>query len=160
MDAAFVRVLAGGNAMFKRLGTHVALTALIFTFSLTTVGSTEALAARGGGGGHKAPTTTSLTLVLVSSTDGLAHWGQQVTFAVDTTATTEPHVNVDCSVGGTVVYGTTTGYFASYPWPWTQVMTLSSADWTWGAADCVAVLWYASGAKMVTVGSLAFHVYQ
>ncbi len=146
--------------MFKRLGGHLALTALIFTFILTTAGSTQALAARGGGGGHKAPAPIGLTLVLVNSTDSLAHWGQQITFTVDTTATTEPHVNVDCSVGGVVVYGTTTGYFASYPWPWTQTMTLSSTDWSSGAADCVATLWYASGAKMVTLGSLAFHVYQ
>src|SRR5713101_3765311 len=149
MDAGLVRALAGGKAMFRKLRAQLAPTALIFTFILMILGSTQADAARGGGGGHKSPAPNGLALVLVNSTDGLAHWGQQITFTVDTTATTEPHVNVDCSVGGTVVYGTTTGYFASYPWPWTQVMTLSSADWSAGAADCVATLWYANGTKVV-----------
>ena len=142
-------------------GKRVALTALVFCLSLLVLSSTEALAARGGGGGPKPrPSGGSVTLVLVNSTDGLPHWGQQVTFSVSTTATSEPHVNVTCSQGGVVVYGTTTGYYADYPWPWTQVMTLSSQDWSGGPADCVATLWYASGARMVTLGSLTFHVYE
>ena len=142
-------------------GKRLALTALVFCFSLFVLGSTEALAARGGGGGHKPrPSAGSVTLVLVNSSDGVPHWGQQVTFNVSTAATTEPHVNVTCSQGGVVVYGTTTGYFAAYPWPWTQVMTLSSTDWSSGAADCVATLWYASGANMVTLGTMSFHVYE
>lgn len=139
-------------------GKRIAIVALVFSFSLLILGSTEALAARGGGG--KPRPTGSLSLVLLNSTDSFPHWGQQVTFSVSTTATTEPHVNVTCSQEGAPVYGTTTGYYANYPWPWTQVMTLSSTDWSGGAADCVAVLWYASGAKMVTLGTMNFHVYE
>ena len=143
------------------IGKRVALTALIFCFSLFVLGSTEALAARGGGGGSKPrPSAGSLTLVVLGSTDGVPHWGQQVTFTVSTSASTQPHVNVTCSQGGVVVYGTTTGYYAEYPWPWTQVMTLSSNDWSGGAAECVGVLWYASGAKMVTLRTMSFHVYE
>jgi hypothetical protein len=143
--------------MLVQAGRRFALTTLICAFIFLTVGSSQALAARGGGGGHRTPTPSgTLTLVLVDSTDGSAHWGQRITFSVS--GPTEPHVNVNCSQGGVVVYGTTTGYFASYPWPWTQVMTLSSIDWSGGVADCVAVLWYASGTKMVTLNTLAFHV--
>ena len=142
-------------------GKRLALTALVFCFSLLILGGTDALAARPGGDGHKPhPSAGSLTLVLVNSTDGVPHWGQQVTFNVSTAATTEPHVNVTCSQSGVVVYGTTTGYYADYPWPWTQVMTLSSADWSGGTADCSAVLWYASGTKMITLGTMSFHVYE
>ena len=143
----------------KRISTL----ALIFTLAFLCLAGTQALAAgHGGGGGGKkpSPTTSTLTLVPLDSTDGAAHWGQRVTFNVATTATTQPHVNVTCSQASGVVYGTTTGYYASYPWPWTQVMTLSSTDWSSGAADCVAVLWYASGANAVTLTTLGFHVYE
>ena len=136
----------------------IALFVTVLAFALSLASANPAIA-KGGGGGHKGPAPSgSLTLVLLNSTDGQPHWGQQVTFTVSTTATSEPHVNVDCSQSGVVVYGTTTGYYASYPWPWTQVTTLSSADWSSGSADCVAVLWYASGAKMDTLGTMSFHV--
>ena len=137
----------------KRLATSAFIFSLAFLFAAS---STALAAHNGSGGGKRSP--ASVTLVALDSTDGVAHWGQRVTFDVITTATTEPHVNVTCSQGGVVVYGTTTGYYASYPWPWTQVMTLSSMDWSAGAADCVASLWYASGAKAVTLTTLAFHV--
>src|ERR1700693_4862101 len=46
-----------------------------------------ALAAKGGGAGKGGGGTGggSITLVLVNSTDGLAHWGAQVTFNISTT---------------------------------------------------------------------------
>jgi len=114
-----------------------------------------------GGGGGKGGNggSGSLTLVVLNSTDGLPHWGQQITFNVSTTATAEPHVSVRCTENGTVVYGAETGYYASYPWPWTQTMTLSSQAWTGGAADCLATLYYFSGTNKVNLSSLAFHVY-
>jgi len=141
-------------------GKRLALTALIFSFSLFVLGGTEALAARSGGGGHKPrPSAGSLTLVLVNSTDGVPHWGQQVTFSVSTTATTEPHVSLKCYQGGVLVYTTQTGYYASYPWPWTQVMTLDSGAWTNGGADCTATLYYFSGTNVITLGTLSFAVY-
>ncbi len=34
-----------------------------------------------------------------------------------------------------------TGYYASYPWPWTQIMKLSSTAWQSGSASCVARLY-------------------
>jgi len=138
--------------MIKR----IALTAAIAALVLSIV--PEAFAAKGGGGkgGGGATTSSSFKLVLLDSTDGYAHWGQRVTFTVSTSATSEPNVSLTCSQNGAVVYGAVTGYYASYPWPWTQTMTLSSADWTAGAASCVAKLYYFSGTSTVNLGSMSF----
>ena|SRR6266550_907702 len=123
-----------------------------------------AAASHGGGKGKPGSGSGSPSLALVMSTDlnanGLPNWGDSVTFNVSTTATTEPHVDLTCSENGVVVYGATTGYFASYPWPWTQIMTLSSISWPGGAADCTATLYYFSGAKNAVVASMNFTAYQ
>ena len=143
-------------------GKWLAILALILSFSFLTLGSTEALAAAHSGGGHGKPgpaSTGVFSLNVLNSTDGVAHWGQQVTFTVSTTATTEPHVSLRCSQNGVLVYASQTGYFAGYLWPWTQVMTLSSVAWTGGSADCVATLYYFSGADIVSVGTLTFSAY-
>jgi hypothetical protein len=124
-----------------------------------------ALAGKGAGGGkHGSGGTTggsgSLTLGLVADTNGngAANWGDTITFTVTTTATTEPHVNVTCTQNGTVVYGASTGYYASYPWPWTQNMTLSSQMWSGGTASCTATLQAYSGTSVSTLGTLSFTV--
>jgi len=90
--------------------------------------------------------------------NGSPNYGDTVTFNVSTTATTEPHVSLKCYQSATLVYSAATGYYASYPWPWTQNMTLSSSSWTSGAADCTATLYYFSGRKTVTAKTLAVHV--
>ena len=140
---------------------RIAVTALIFSFALLALGSTEALAARaGGGGGHKPrPSASSLSLVLLNSTDGLSHWGQDVTFTVSTTATTEPNVSLVCYQSGVLVYGAVAGFYASYPWPWDQTFILSSPSWTGGGADCTATLYYISGSGTVPLATMSFHAY-
>ena len=141
-------------------GKSLAVFALMVSFSFLILSSTDAVAAaHNGGGGHKSVPTGSVDLVLLNSTDGLAHWGRQVTFSVSTTATTEPHVSLKCSQNGVVVYAAQTGYYASYPWPWTQVMTLSSSAWTGGSAGCVATLYYFSRTNSVTLATLSFAAY-
>ena len=90
--------------------------------------------------------------------NNLPNYGDTITFHVSTTATTEPHVNLECYQGGTQVYSAVTGYYASYPWPWTQNMALWSYSWTGGAADCTATLYYFSGRKTITATTLGFHV--
>ena len=113
----------------------------------------------GGGGGSAGDGTSSMTLVLVDSTDGVPHWGQNVRFDVRTTAA-EPHVDLNCSQNGTLVYSGTTGYYDSYPWPWTQTFTLSSQRWTGGDADCTARLYkLANNGAKTTLSTLSFHVY-
>jgi hypothetical protein len=148
-----------------RKSPRIAFAAAIAILVLALVPA--ALAGKGAGGGGKphgggGPTggSGSLTLGLVADANGnsLANWGDTITFTVTTTATTEPHVNVTCSQNGTVVYGASTGYYASYPWPWTQNMTLSSQAWSGGSASCTAVLQAYSGTSVSTLGSLNFSV--
>jgi len=140
-------------------GKSLAIIALIFSFAFLILDGTDAFAAAHGGGGRKAAATGTVGLVLLNSTDGVAHWGQQVTFNVSTTATTEPHVGLKCSQSSVVVYSAQSGYYASYPWPWTQVMTLSSSAWTSGSAACIATLYYFSGTSSVTLATLSFNAY-
>jgi hypothetical protein len=120
-----------------------------------------AYAAKGnqGGKGGTPSGSSTFTLVLLTSTDGLPHWGQQVTFNVQTTATAEPNVSLNCFQNGAQVYSAVAGFYASYPWPGTQIMTLMSSSWTAGAADCTARLYYISGAKTLTLQTMSFHVY-
>jgi hypothetical protein len=150
-----------------RTNAHVRLFLLIICAAITCLAfAPVALAGKGGagggGGGPKGGSTTNGTieLVLVDSPDSVANWGEQVRFNVSTTATDQPHVDLNCYQGGTLVYSATTGYYASYPWPWTQTFTLSSQSWTGGDADCTAVLYKLanSGAK-TTLNSLSFHAY-
>ncbi len=119
----------------------------------------------GGGGGGKrgggGTTTTgggSLSLVMVSDAtgDGVPNWGDTVTFNISTTATDQPNVSLTCSQNGAVVYGAVAGFYDSYPWPWTKIMTLSSQSWTGGAADCVAKLYYFSGTNTIDLTSIRF----
>lgn len=118
--------------------------------------------ARGGGkpgGGGTTGGGGSISLVMVSDagTPGYS-WGDQVTFTVSTTATTEPHLSLVCSQNGVEVYNAVTGYYASYPWTSTQIMTLSSGAWLGGAASCTAQAYYFSGAKTPVIGTLTFAV--
>jgi hypothetical protein len=106
----------------------------------------------------RSSSTSTLRLVLLNSTDGLPHHGQDITFEASSSATTEPHVKLSCSQGGSVVLTAQSGYYASYPWPWTNTMNLSSGAWTGGAADCTATLYWFNGSKTVTGTTLPFHV--
>lgn len=109
---------------------------------------------RGGGGG-----TLALVMVNDANGNGLPNWGDSVRFNVSTTATAEPNVSLTCTQNGVVVYGATTGYYASYPWPWTQTMTLSSNAWQSGGANCTARLYYFSGTSVIDLTSINFQVY-
>jgi hypothetical protein len=147
----------------KTPSLRIALSAaLVLALALALVPA--ALASKGGGGGGGKPGgggsagSNSISLVLLNSSDGLPHWGQQVTFNVSTTAT-EPFVSVTCSRNGSAVYSASAGFFAGYLWPWEQNFTLKSNYWTSGAADCTATLYYYDGHRTRNLMSLAFHVY-
>jgi hypothetical protein len=146
----------------KKLPLGSLLAVAIAALCLTAA---PAIAAKGGGGGAKGNANTSggggsLSLVPLDSTDGLPHWGQQIRFDYQTTATAEPRVDVKCFQSGTLVYSAFTGYYDSYPWPSSQTFTLSSRMWTGGDADCSAVLYSLanSGAK-TTLATLSFRAY-
>ncbi len=117
--------------------------------------ATQAVAGKPGGG--KTDSST-LNLVLLESTDGLAHRGQKITFEVATTATQYPFVAVECRQSGQLVMTGTAGYYDGYPWR--KDFTLSSNKWTSGGADCTARLYYAaSNGREITLKTLGFTVY-
>jgi hypothetical protein len=156
------------ESRIKRLAAAALEASLITALTFGLIAGT-AFAAKGGGGGgggkggHGGGGATTggsgtLTLRMVSDADGngAPNWGDTIRFDVSTSATTEPHVSLTCSQGGTVVYSANTGYYASYPWPWTNDMSLASQSWTGGAASCTAVLQAYSGTSVSTLGSLSF----
>lgn len=140
-----------------RLSSRVAAAALEGALiSLLVIGliAVPAFAAKGGGSGNTA--SSALTLVLLDSTDGSAHYSQHVTFTINS-STAKPDVNVRCNQGTTMVYDAWVGY---YPEAWgDRDFTLSSWSWTGGGADCTArlVSWGKNGRER-TLGSLNFAV--
>lgn len=124
----------------------------------------DALAARGGGGkpggGSGGSTGGSGSLAVRMVTDnnanGLPNWGDQVTFTISTTATTQPHVSLKCSQNGAVVYSAASGFYPEYPWPGTEIMTLRSTAWQGGSASCTATLYYFSGTSTVNLTAINF----
>ena len=112
---------------------------------------------RGGGKGKPSGGSSSLSLVLLNSTDGLAHQGQDVTFDVSTTATDRPFVSLNCDQDGVWVYSASAGFFPDYPW--STAFTLSN-DWFTSAGDCSARLYMTKdGSRSTTLATLDFHVY-
>src|SRR5262245_35525762 len=131
-------------------------------------GGVNGTMARGSGGGGKSkpgPGGTTggggrrtVVMVVDANRNGAPHWNDSIRFNVSTTATTEPHVAVQCTRDGRVIYSADTGYYAGYPWPWTQTMQLSSMSWQGGAAQCLASLYAVNGADAVSLSSLNFSV--
>jgi hypothetical protein len=123
------------------------------------IAAPAAFAGKGGGkpsGGTGG--TSSLTLVLLDSTDGVAHQGQRVTFSVATTATDRPFVRLDCYQGSAWVYTASAGFFPDYPW--SKEFFLTSSGWTSGAADCTATMYMTKdGSRVTNLATLSFHVY-
>ena len=123
--------------------------------SITGIVAGPAHAAKGG----PASSSSSLSLVVLNSSDGQPHWGGQVTFNVSTTATSQPFVELDCYQNGVHVYWASAGFFDSYPWQWARDFTLRSDYWTSGAASCTAVLYYVtSNGRTRTLATLDFAV--
>jgi hypothetical protein len=140
--------------MARRIA-HAAILVLVATLAFTSAAlGGKPRPAKGGGAGSG----SSLSLVLLNSTDGVPHWGQQVTFRVSTTATTKPLVKLQCYQGTTRVYTGSAGFYPGYPWPWAQTFTLSSAAWTGGAASCSASLYYWNGRRYTTLKTISFGV--
>lgn len=126
--------------------------------AVAAIGLASAPAALAGKGGRPKPsgggTGGSISLVLLNSSDGLAHWGQKVTFNVSTTATSEPWVGLKCYQGGAQVSESWEGFFARSLDD--QVFGLYSPQWTGGDADCTATL---TTPQWAPLASTSFHVY-
>ena len=115
--------------------------ALIAALAVLCLGAFAPAALAGRGKPQKPPTTGSggtISLVLVNSTDGLANWGETVTFNISTTATSEPWVNLKCYQGGVLVAEGYNGYFDRSITG--RNFRLYSPSWTGGDADCTAFL--------------------
>ncbi|MES2970892.1 MAG: hypothetical protein V4702_01050 [Patescibacteria group bacterium] len=137
--------------------------ALLFVLAFAVVGISVLLstyAAPAPSKGRKS-TNGSISLVLLNSNDGLAHYGQQVTFNVSTTATDQPFVRLDCYENGVWALSSSAGFFDSYPWPWTRNFTLQWDNYhTAGAsANCTATLYSQSQSRNSTLATTSFLVY-
>jgi len=129
-----------------RIVTVVTVTALCLSL---------APSALAGKGSRKPPSgTSSISLVLVNSTDGLAHYGQTVRFNVSSTQTDQPWVNLLCSQNGKQVLERWNGYFEGSLTG--RDFGLYSGQWTGGAADCTAWL---TTPQWTRLASTSFHVY-
>ena len=109
----------------------------------------------GGGGGG------TIELVLLNSADGVANYGEQVTFRVSTSATSYPYVTLTCTQGGSLVYKASKGIF---PTSLGQNFTLGPTGyWQGGEAECTATLedWdsYSKNGSITPLALTSFHVY-
>jgi len=157
---ASAAVFAASSVGCARSGATDSSSASSLSPSSLTEFNSPAVGAKGGGKPGGGTGTLTLRMVTDANGNGLPNWKDQVTFDISTTATTQPFVDLVCSQNGVVVLGTTGGFFDSYPWPWTRTMTLSSPSWQGAAASCTAKLYYLSGTRNITLGSMSFTAYE
>ncbi len=154
--------LPGKGAKTLKRGTRSLITVLALAMIVATIATSASLAdkcAHGNnphcsGGGTGGGSGGTISLVLVDSTDGQAHWGQTVTFNVSTTATNQPWVNLNCYQNGVLVAQGWEGFFAGSLDD--QMFRLYSPQWTGGEADCTANL---TTPQWTVLASTSFHVY-
>ena len=137
----------------RNLARPGALIALITALAIACIGLL-APSAQAGKPTSASASNSTLELVLLDSPDSIANWGEHATFNVSTTATSKPMVQLDCYQGGTRVYGMSAGFYPDYPF--TTTYTLRSSNWTGGAADCTARLYYSARNKTVILKTLSF----
>ena len=128
------------------------LVSLVAVIVLALAVAAPAMAGKPPKGGGSAANGT-IKLVLLNSTDGVAHYGQNVRFDVSTTATTEPWVSLKCYQRRTLVAQGSEGYFEGALSD--GVFGLYSGAWSGGAADCTANLTKPDGSVLATT---SFHV--
>jgi len=113
-------------------------------------------------GGRPALTTgdNTIDLVTLDSTDGVAYFGQHVTFDIHTTATASPFVTVQCSQNGGIVYQQSLRMDLGTLY--SRTFTLASSGWQGGAADCIGTLenWddYSKNGKIFALATKEFLV--
>ena len=101
-------------------------------------------------------TITGPVMVVDNNGNGLANWGDTVTFNMSTTATAQPYVHLVCSGNG-IGYDSWKGVFpGSLDTNWNFV--LSSGGWTSGAGDCTATLGMYTKRGFNQLASTSFHV--
>ncbi len=138
--------------------SRIALGAVVLALAVTLVPAAFAKGKPGGGGGGTTGGSSGINLVLLNSTDGLPHWGQQVTFSFSTSYAT-PVVSLSCYQGGALVASGSHPMYWPNIWDDPGIFTLSSLAWTSGAADCTATLnGQSKTGKPTTLAGVSFHV--
>jgi hypothetical protein len=127
--------------MGPKLMPRVVLVAATVTL---LVAAPTAFGGKGGNGkavGKGPGGSSSLAVVMVDDVNGngAPNWGDTITFAVSTTETSYPSVEVRCYQAGALAYSAWGGFYDGYP-SGQPLMPLWSPSWTSGAADCVATL--------------------
>jgi hypothetical protein len=116
-----------------------------------------AFAGKPTGGSGGSGSTLAVRMVTDLNGNGSANAGATISFNVSTTATDKPWVKLNCYQGGSWVYTSSAGFFASYAWA--PNFTLASTTWLSGAADCTATLYkIGSNGKISNLATLAFTV--
>jgi hypothetical protein len=108
----------------------------------------------GGGGGG---TITGPVLVTDVNGNGVANFGDTVTFNESTTATSQPYVNVLCYQNGVQVMNSWNGFFDQALNP-TRNFGLYSPSWQSGAASCTAWLDMYTKRGTAQLASVSFQV--
>jgi hypothetical protein len=114
---------------------------LMAALAVAAIGPALAGNPHGGGGakgGGPSGSSGTIALHLLESTDGMAHYGQHVTFDL-VTSDPQPWVELDCFVGGANVYQDRRGFFESSLSDDVFVLGTTRA-WQSGEADCTASL--------------------
>lgn len=136
------------NQLLHRLTFFAAVAVLVLAVA------PAALAAKGHGGGGTTTGSGSLTMVRVTQTaDGLTHYGNTITFTLNTTIS-QPWVHLVCTQNGKKVAEGWNGYFVGSLTG--TDFGLYSPSWTGGAADCTG---YLTTPQWAVVASTSFHVY-
>jgi len=117
-----------------------------------------ALAGKGKpGGGCGGGTITGPVLVTDVNGNGVANFGDTVTFNESTTATSQPYVNVLCYQNGVQVMNSWNGFFDQALNP-TRNFGLYSPSWQSGAASCTAWLDMYTKRGTAQLASVSFQV--
>ena len=139
--------------MYRRI---IYVIAAVAAFAVT---AGPALAAKGGGTGASGSTITLVTLgssTFSAATTAGPSVGDNVTFAVQTSATDRPYILLNCYQGRDWVSTAQSFYSSTNP----PIFTLSSSGWTSGAAQCTARLGKlnADGTRFTDLASTTFSV--
>ena len=134
------------------------LLAVTLLVSLSLLASLPALAAKAGGKGGGSGSSISLVLVnQVARATSAPYYGDQVTFAVDTSRTDYPWVQNRCWQGDKLVYEEWHGFFAGYKFG--QTFTLGpTPSWSGGDATCTARLVKKASGRYQTLATTSYAV--
>ncbi|HEY3550825.1 MAG TPA: hypothetical protein VGK69_07220 [Gaiellaceae bacterium] len=135
------------------------LTIVVLALSLALVPA--ALAGKGkpgGGGGGGGGNSLSLVLSTDVNGNGVANWGDTITYNVSTGSTSAPQVRTSCYQNGVLVLHADAAFYSGNPFAYMDWLQLTSGMWTGGAADCTATMYYTSHKSTVTLATLNFHV--